>query len=504
MGNALYYVEDMVLYASTDAGVSWTASAITGNELPEGTASFAVSADGTFFALFVLNPDTNPSFYLSSDAGQSWQQLSLAGLSYDFTVDSYVNLHLSPGDGRLFLVVYELQAAAGTIATTIFTSTDIGNTWQRKELGGIPDKSFLLGNDTLTSFFSPLYGLARDEHGHSAFFVSHDEGVNFVQQEASGLPEGASIVDFAMSPSQPTTLYAVVHTSGTVALYRSDDGAASWRQIKTHLDIDQSFFLYVQVDPQLPDTLYLYTEKGVYTSIDGGANFAKLSVSLWEEASLLLLDQQSANRLYYIRNSDRSLLQSLDRGLTWESIAPFMEAAWFSQTQGTATLPGTDIYPHLAKPGDTIELEAKFVNTGNITWKKEGALKVGLYVYKDPDYSGPPEYNDPNNPALFGKSWFANTSWGPSADGQTPQARAALLAEDAISPGEVGTFPFSFSVPATALLSPAADDSATLRDERYIREDLTLAWGSTWMSNVKNGDPWQRAHIWIPVRIVTY
>lgn len=160
-------------------------------------------------------------------------------------------------------------------------------------------------------------------------------------------------------------------------------------------------------------------------------------------------------------------------------------AEWLSQTTGPAG--GND--PISISRGESVSIEARFRNRGTATWFRDTRRSdfVAFYIYKDMIYSTPQEYNDPAH-EHFGESFFANSLWGRSFDGQTEFCRAALLREEFVLPGDIGVFTFTFSAPVNA--SPALH-----------REDLSLAYGPHWMSNPYNGDPLGIAHVWFPIRI---
>lgn len=162
------------------------------------------------------------------------------------------------------------------------------------------------------------------------------------------------------------------------------------------------------------------------------------------------------------------------------------KAQWISQTTGI----GGGNAPIRIHPGKSANIIARFKNRGTSTWFKDTARDdfVAFYVYKDPVYSTPREYNNPLSPN-FGRSYFANALWGRSFDGKTEYARAATLDQDALYPGETGTFAFTFTAP------PGAPPT-------IHREDLSLAYGPYWMPNPYNGDPKNVAHVWFPLEIV--
>lgn len=173
--------------------------------------------------------------------------------------------------------------------------------------------------------------------------------------------------------------------------------------------------------------------------------------------------------------------QSMDEQPQIYPVGAF-EAAWVGQRQGQDGA-GTAIR---IAPGGSEEVWAKFRNTGEAPWRNSGEQMVAFYIYKDPN-STPAVYNDPKSP-LFGKSLFAASDWGPSSNGLVAGVRAAVLGEEVVAPGEVGTFTFRFAVPAGT-------------DTGLYREDLTLAVGPEWIANQTNGDPLGLAHIWFPIEV---
>jgi len=196
--------------------------------------------------------------------------------------------------------------------------------------------------------------------------------------------------------------------------------------------------------------------------------------------------------------------------LLTSTISPTMSAGtfkaqWISQTQGT----GSPFNAFELKPGGTVTITAKFKNVGTASWSNDTSRNdfVGFYVYKDVLYSTPPEYNDSKN-ALFGRSYFKTTAWGPNFLKTQEFTRAAVLQESTVSPGGTGTFVFTFAIPGDAQGNPWYDLRATKFDDRIHREDLTLAYGPNWMQADApypkgTGDPQGFAHIWFPIKIVT-
>ncbi len=160
-------------------------------------------------------------------------------------------------------------------------------------------------------------------------------------------------------------------------------------------------------------------------------------------------------------------------------------AQWVSQTQPKDTQFNTDNDEYFdVKPGDTVTVTAKFMNTGLNSWMRDSAdREVAISIYKDLAVQSAPKnlgFDDPKQ-TNFGKSYFTSSNW-------TSEYRITTIAEDIVHPSETGTFTITFTVPIDAPLG------------KY-REDITLSSGKYWMQNFMNGDPLHAAHIWIGVNV---
>jgi hypothetical protein len=79
------------------------------------------------------------------------------------------------------------------------------------------------------------------------------------------------MIDLAIDPTTPNTLYATSHFFGSV-VYKSTNGGGNWNPINNGLPIGPEFNSIV-IDPTAPSTLYLGTSIGVYKSTDAGATW---------------------------------------------------------------------------------------------------------------------------------------------------------------------------------------------------------------------------------------
>jgi protein-disulfide isomerase len=145
-------------------------------------------------------------------------------------------------------------------------------------------------------------------------------------------------------------------------------------------------------------------------------------------------------------------------------------ATWVSQTQAG----NTDGYFATA-PCAVVDFAAKFQNTGTTTWLKNGSSQVAFNIYKDPSvYSAPANFL--YMPGIQ-ESYFFHPTW-------IKPYRVGALEESSVAPGQIGTVKMKFQIPCDI-------------PRGAFREDISMATGSSWMSNPRNGDPLGVAHIWV-------
>jgi len=85
------------------------------------------------------------------------------------------------------------------------------------------------------------------------------------------------VVDLAVDPLTPTTLYAAVGRRHQ--LYKSRDGGVTWFSASAGLPAGAKARL-LAIDPRAPATLYLATDQAVFVSDDGAASWQSLSNGL--------------------------------------------------------------------------------------------------------------------------------------------------------------------------------------------------------------------------------
>jgi photosystem II stability/assembly factor-like uncharacterized protein len=181
--------------------------------------------------------------FRSTDAGESWT--CMKGGGYTLALDP-------ERPSTLFQGTFE----------QIFRSTDAGRSW--RDLAA----AFLQGTgrfvSTLVAARSPEAVYAATNNG---VFQSVDGGATW-RSRSTGLPRRPNVYDLAGAPSSPRILYAAVQKYQPVlgryqgTIYRTADGAATWRPIPAGDDLPRGLLVQMQVHPLHPDALFVAPARG--------------------------------------------------------------------------------------------------------------------------------------------------------------------------------------------------------------------------------------------------
>ncbi len=228
------------LFKSTDGGATWTPR---------------VLAD-----VMALDPEHPATLYAggtnllrSDDGGLTWTDVSpvpAGGLGLGI-------LALAVAPGGVVLAADEAR---------LLRSADRGESWSVVAEDGVVNIRAVLVDSA-----DPRRAYYLSDHG---LYRSTDGGAHWA---LAGQPGGLDFYGsgFALAPSAPKTLYLAVPFG---RVYRSDDGAATWRAVGTSPRGDAPISLLV--DPRQPERLYAAGAGDPFTSTDGGRSWRKISGGL--------------------------------------------------------------------------------------------------------------------------------------------------------------------------------------------------------------------------------
>jgi photosystem II stability/assembly factor-like uncharacterized protein len=118
-----------------------------------------------------------------------------------------------------------------------------------------------------------------------------------------------------INPQQPDSLYATISNSSGSRVFKTTDGGASWSDASSGLP-KQTFVRSLQIDLQVPTTLYVGTVFGVYKSSDRGESWHSANSGLTATSiEALAADPRNPDVVY--TSTAGTVLKSSDGGANW-------------------------------------------------------------------------------------------------------------------------------------------------------------------------------------------
>jgi len=130
-------------------------------------------------------------------------------------------------------------------------------------------------------------------------------------------PDGAPVSALAIHPTNPSIVYAGMHSQG---VYRSADGASSWTEVNsglTNLSIHR-----LAIDPDVPSTIYAATGGGVYRTANSGGSWSAANTGLPTSPNVerysLVIDPVTPSTLYF--SDGVGVYRTIDSGDHWARV----------------------------------------------------------------------------------------------------------------------------------------------------------------------------------------
>ncbi len=181
----------------------------------------------------------------------------------------------------------------------LMRSSDRGVTWE--EISGDltkneKDKQGLNGGPLTAEnvgaeYYGTIFYIAPSPHEQGTIWVGSDDGLIHLTRDDGGRWQnvtpgnlrGAQVNAIEVSPHDPGTVYVAVTgyklNDFRPYIFKSTDYGARWRRIDRDLPVDV-FVRVVREDPERRNLLYAGTERGMFVSFDGGANWQSLDLNL--------------------------------------------------------------------------------------------------------------------------------------------------------------------------------------------------------------------------------
>ena len=286
--------------------------------------------------------------YKSTDAGQTWQHMGLAG------THTIARIVIHPQNPEIIYVAAPGHEWTDNEERGVFKTTDGGKTWQKifyisEKIGAAdlvmdptaPDTLYVsMWNRIRRRWSDPMPGPG------DGIFKTSDGGKTWLQK-TQGLPDLklTGRIGLDLVRSKPNVLYAFVdnHNPGRMPekgerdaygrlrtgrvikgaeVYRSDDKAETWRKVSPDNRLLEGFcgtygwvFGQIRVDPNDEDTVFIMGVP-LAKSTDGGKTFNRISFpGLHGDHHGMWIDPSDSN--YIINTNDGGVNVSYDGGQTW-------------------------------------------------------------------------------------------------------------------------------------------------------------------------------------------
>ena len=326
--------------------------------------------------------------YKSTDGGDNWTKLGLD------STEHIAKIAIDPSNSSTLYVAAPGPLWSDSKQRGLYKSTDGGKSWNKilyiSDKAGCADVEIDPSNPqtiyaSTWEFRRTPYSFNSGGNG-SGFYKSTDGGKTW-KEITKGLPaKPFGRIAFALAPSAPQNLLAIVESNNT-GLYISSDGGESWKPQSATLNVNARpfYFSTIEVDPNDPKRVYRPSFGFSYSS-DGGYSFADASnEGGWVHSDMhaLWINPSNTNQLYV--GTDGGVYMSLDRGATWR----FMDNLPVGQFYHVATdhQKPYRIYGGLQDNGSWVAPSSLPGGVSNGDWKS---------FYGGDGFWAVPDGNDPN------------------------------------------------------------------------------------------------------------
>jgi photosystem II stability/assembly factor-like uncharacterized protein len=380
------------VWKTTDYGRTWTPLF---DDQPTGSIGALAVAPSNPSVIYVgsgeglQRPDlsTGDGMYKSTDGGKTWKHL---GLSDGQQISAIIVDPQNPD--RVFVAVLGHPYGANE-ERGVFRSTDGGQTWQKVLYKDENTGAVALAFDPTNAqtVYADLWAARQGpwENGQwqgpqSGLFKSTDGGTTWTQL-TKGLPttkEGLGRIGFAVAPSDPQRLYAIVDAPRLGGVFRSMDAGESWERVSNEQRVwgRGSDFAEVKVDPKNKEVIYV-ANTSTYRSTDGGKTFTAIKGAPGgDDYHTVWINPD--NPQIILLASDQGAVISVNGGQTWSS--------WYNQPTAQFYHVITDnqfpywVYGGQQESGSAgVASRGAFGQTTFWDWRPVGVEEYG-YVAPDP------------------------------------------------------------------------------------------------------------------------
>jgi photosystem II stability/assembly factor-like uncharacterized protein len=217
------------------------------------------------FMGFTIHPGKNNVFYssghspkqgelglqISTDGGETWQQLALKG-------EDFHAIAIAPSNPNI------MYGFVVTKQPRVMISQDGGKTWQKTQMNGLEDAPFNLVVNP--NNYKHIYATTR-----FGIYQSIDQGENW--QVIPETKESAILGLTLAKNNDKIVMYGYRFLASSPGIYRSDDQGKIWQKLADNTGV----ILYMAIAPTNSKIIYgVNAKSNVFKSEDGGLTWKEL------------------------------------------------------------------------------------------------------------------------------------------------------------------------------------------------------------------------------------
>lgn len=326
--------------------------------------------------------------YMTTDGGDNWKKIGLD------STEHIAKIVIDPKNSNNIYVAAPGPLWSDSKNRGLYKSEDGGKTWNNilyiNEKAGCADVSVDPENPEIVyastwEFRRTPYSFNSGGTG-SGMWKSTDGGKTWKELN-NGLPaKPFGRIAFALAPSSPQNLLAIVESAKT-GLYISSDGGESWKKQSATSNVEARpfYFSVITVDPKDPKRVYRPAFTFSYSS-DGGYSFAGASndgAVPHADMHALWINPNNTKLMYL--GTDGGVYVSLDKGATWMFMQNLPVAQFYHVAFDNAT--PYNVMGGLQDNGSWVTPSATAGGISNADWSNLYGGD-GFWVQPDPKNTG--------------------------------------------------------------------------------------------------------------------
>ena len=259
--------------------------------------------------------------YHTKDGGGNWEKIGFE------TSERISGIEIHPENSNVVYVAVLGALWSDSEDRGLYKTTDGGKTWNKiyyaNKSTGAAD--FIMDPNNPEVLYLSMWEHRRtawnfNSGGEGSALLKSTDGGKSWKEIRNGLPTGIlGRIGIAVAPSDSNRLYAVVEAATEKGLYRSNDGGANWEKTNGDfgLTVRPFYFSRIVVDPKNPD---IVVKGGLSGSIsrDGGYTFKSLG-NMHSDIHDIVFDINNSNIMHV--GTDGGVYRSWNGGTTMEIVS---------------------------------------------------------------------------------------------------------------------------------------------------------------------------------------